>query len=219
MSELPAKRYRRSEPRSSDEELEDDGKYVPYVPVKERKKKKLMKIGKIQIDPSEKDKSQTKPLSDEESDQETNNWGRKYNISLLDQHTELKKIAESKKISDVEKQLKEEEKILESVAEKKALMGVSELAKGIQYEESIKTSWKPPRHILEMGDEKFQKIRDTFMILVEGNNIPPPIKTFKEMKFPLGVLQALKLKGITKPSPIQVQGLPAVLSGKFLELL
>jgi ATP-dependent RNA helicase DDX41 len=30
---------------------------------------------------------------------------------------------------------------LESVAEKKALMGVAELAKGIQYEDPIKTWW------------------------------------------------------------------------------
>lgn len=41
----------------------------------------------------------------------------------------------------MEKQLKEEEKILESVAEKKALMGVAELAKGIQYDEPIKTRY------------------------------------------------------------------------------
>ena len=38
-----------------------------------------------------------------------------------------------------EKQLKEEQQILQSVAEKTALMGVSELAKGIQYEDPIKT--------------------------------------------------------------------------------
>lgn len=42
-------------------------------------------------------------------------------------------------MSAVERQLKKEEEILESVAEKKALMGVSELAKGIQYSEPIKT--------------------------------------------------------------------------------
>lgn len=41
----------------------------------------------------------------------------------------------------MEKQLKEEEKILESVAEKKALMGVAELAKGIQYDDPIKTRY------------------------------------------------------------------------------
>lgn len=45
----------------------------------------------------------------------------------------------AKKESAMERQLKEEEKILESVAEKKALMGVAELAKGIQYEDPIRT--------------------------------------------------------------------------------
>lgn len=47
----------------------------------------------------------------------------------------------AKKESAMEKQLKEEEKILESVAEKRALMGVAELAKGIQYEDPIKTRY------------------------------------------------------------------------------
>lgn len=47
----------------------------------------------------------------------------------------------AKKESAMERQLKEEEKILESVAEKKALMGVAELAKGIQYEDPIKTRY------------------------------------------------------------------------------
>lgn len=60
---------------------------------------------------------------------------------MLDQHTELKKLAEAKKVSAVERQLKKEEEILESVAEKKALMGVSELAKGIQYNNPIKTRY------------------------------------------------------------------------------
>lgn len=45
----------------------------------------------------------------------------------------------AKKVSAVERQLKKEEEILEIVAEKKALMGVSELAKGIQYSDPIKT--------------------------------------------------------------------------------
>lgn len=44
-------------------------------------------------------------------------------------------------MSAVERQLRKEEEILESVAEKKALMGVSELAKGIQYSEPIKTRY------------------------------------------------------------------------------
>lgn len=58
-------------------------------------------------------------------------WGRRFNVSLLDQHTELKRLAEAKKVSAAEKQRREEQKILESVAERTALMGVAELAKGI----------------------------------------------------------------------------------------
>lgn len=143
-------------------------------------------------------------------------WGRKFNISLLDQHTELKKLAESKKISAVEKQLKEEEKILESVAEKKALMGVAELAKGIMYEDPIKTSWKPPRYILSMPDYKHDMIRQKLKILAEGEDIPPPIKTFKEMKFPKPILEGLERRCIRKPTPIQIQGIPTVLSGRDL---
>lgn len=57
-------------------------------------------------------------------------WGRRYNVSLLDQHSELKRLAEARALSAAEKQAREEEHILESVAQSKALMGVAELAKG-----------------------------------------------------------------------------------------
>ncbi len=169
-----------------------------------------------------------------------------------------------------EKQLKEEEKILESVAEKKgaycsgsliicgieavwaqprivlkacscktdvrgmsdgffffnfrrnivtnalftaALMGVAELAKGIQYSDPIKTGqvlsyslseghalhlvvgevisrsgrptgnsrfrWKPPRYILAMPEARHWRVRKKLHILTEGEDLPPPLKTFK----------------------------------------
>lgn len=87
--------------------------------------------------------------------------------SLLLQHSQLKKLADAKQVSqshvsftlsdilmmskntaqesEMEKQLKEEEKILESVKAQTALMGAEELAKGIKYEDPIRTSWKVPR--------------------------------------------------------------------------
>lgn len=111
----------------------------------------------------------------------------------------------------MEKQLKEEEKILESVAENKALMGVAELAKGIQYEEPIKTSWRPPRAALSAGEARHERIRRKLRILVEGDDVPPPLKSFKEMKFHRGILNGLEQKGIVKPTPIQIQGIPTVL--------
>ncbi|XP_018799159.1 PREDICTED: ATP-dependent RNA helicase abstrakt [Bactrocera latifrons] len=221
MTEVPqTKRYRHEENENNSDNDEDDA-YVPYVPVKERKKQQLMKLGRI-VQLASEASTQPKSSSENEGDEESQGaneaelWGRKYNISLLDQHTELKKIAEAKKISAVEKQLKEEEKILESVTQQKALMGVAELAKGIQYEDPIKTSWRPPRYLAVMTEERRNAIRKRLRILVEGDDVAPPIRSFREMKFPKGILNGLSAKGIKKPTPIQVQGIPAVLSGRDL---
>lgn len=229
-SEPQKKRYRRKDDESDRTNANsDDDDYVPYVPVKERKKNMLVKMGRLAPITSEKkpgvlaSAEGSSGLGNNDSDGDEDGkadqeeiWGRKFNISLLDQHTELKKIAEAKKITAVEKQLREEEKILESVAEKTALMGVAELAKGIQYEDPIETSWRPPRYLMAMPEYKRQHIRDKLHILVEGENVPVPIRSFKEMKFPKSILGGLDKKKIKKPTPIQVQGIPAVLSGRDL---
>ena len=89
-------------------------------------------------------------------------------------------------------------------------MSVGELAKGVVYTESLKTGWRPPRYILEASQSRHERIRKKLHILVEGEDVPPPIKTFREMKFPKPILDALKKKGITHPTPIQLQGLPTV---------
>lgn len=215
VEEPPKKRYRKEKMSDESSESEDDS-YVPYVPVKERKKNQLMKLGRLtqlKEELGQKGKSSSENEHDDE-EEDGQVWGRKSNISLLDQHTELKKMAEAKKESAMERQLKEEEKILESVAEKKALMGVAELAKGIQYEDPIKTSWRAPRCVLNLSAERHERVRQKLRILVEGEDIPPPCKTFREMKFPRGILAGLERKGIVKPTPIQVQGIPTVLSGR-----
>jgi hypothetical protein len=60
----------------------------------------------------------------------------------------------------------------------------------------------------------FAQIRKKWHIIVEGENAPPPIKKFKDMRFPPSIMTALALKKITKPTPIQIQGIPVVLSGR-----
>ena len=50
-------------------------------------------------------------------------------------------LAPAKKETDLEKLKAAEEKILESVAAQTALMGASEIARGVQYTESIRTSF------------------------------------------------------------------------------
>ncbi|XP_041371297.1 probable ATP-dependent RNA helicase DDX41 isoform X2 [Gigantopelta aegis] len=206
--------------QQEESESSDDDSYVPYVPVKQRKKKQLehfeKHLGRAAILKAEEEnaKLSTTDEDDGKDAEEVESLGPKYHISLLDQHSELKKKAEARKETTREKLLKEEEKILESVAQKKALMGVAELAKGISYTDPIKTGWTPPHYILSMADSRHDRIRKKMHILVEGDDLPPPIKTFREMKFPKPILNGLKKKGIVNPTPIQIQGLPAVLSGR-----
>jgi ATP-dependent RNA helicase DDX41 len=105
--------------------------------------------------------------------------GPKSHLSLLDQHNELKKKATAQKESEREKQLKEEEKILASVAETKALLSFSELAKGIQYMEPVKTNWTVPKCILNLPEARHEEIRRLTGITIEGEDVPPPIVSFR----------------------------------------
>ncbi|XP_054938848.1 probable ATP-dependent RNA helicase DDX41 isoform X3 [Physeter macrocephalus] len=197
----------------SEADDEDDEDYVPYVPLRQRRQlllQKLLQRRRKGAAEEEQQDSGSEPRGDEDDIP----LGPQSNVSLLDQHQHLKEKAEARKESAKEKQLKEEEKILESVAEGRALMSVKEMAKGITYDDPIKTSWTPPRYVLSMSEERHERVRKKYHILVEGDGIPPPIKSFKEMKFPAAILRGLKKKGIHHPTPIQIQGIPTILSGR-----
>ena len=77
---------------------------------------------------------------------------------------------------------------------------------------------KPPRHIREMSRKEADELRKKWHIVVdtdvENDEMPAPIKKFKDMRFPPSILTALAAKNITKPTPIQIQGIPVVLSGR-----
>jgi len=66
-----------------------------------------------------------------------------------------------------------------------------------------------PTHTLTL-----QHVRETFHIHVDGDNVPPPLTSFKDMKLPPPILKLLESKGIKKPTPIQIQAMPAALSGR-----
>lgn len=74
--------------------------------------------------------------------------------------------------------------------------------------------WRPARWIEKQDEQKRESIRRRYRILVEGDNVPPPIRSFAEMCLPRVVVEELASRGIVKPTPIQMQGLPAVLSGR-----
>ncbi|XP_046851459.1 probable ATP-dependent RNA helicase DDX41 [Xenia sp. Carnegie-2017] len=192
----------------------DDEEHTPYISLKDRRKQELERRAKLLHGSGNiKNEKSTEGETKKENVADNASSGLP-NVSLLDQHSELLKKAETVKETEIEKQLKEEQKILESIAEKKALMAVSEIAKGVVYTDPIKTGWRPPRYFQTFPQSKFEKIRKKKHILVEGDDIPPPIKHFKEMKFPRAIINALKRMNIYRPSPIQIQGIPTVLTGR-----
>ena len=68
----------------------------------------------------------------------------------------------------------------------------------------MKTGWRPPRKIRDMTASEVEAVRKKLHIIVEGDDCPPPIKHFKDMRFPSCLIGALAKKGIKKPTPIQV---------------
>lgn len=180
-------------------EVEDD--YEEYVPVAKRRAMEAQKIlqrkGKASTVPDEELEKlkvvETKP-------------------SLLVKASQLKK--DQPEISATEQIVQQEKEMIENLSDRKTLMSVRELAKGITYTEPLLTGWKPPLNIRRMSKKGCDLIRKQWHIIVDGGDIPPPIKNFKDMRFPEPILKMLKSKGIVQPTPIQVQGLPVILSGR-----
>ena len=188
---------------SSDDSREEE--FKPYIPVLKRRQMEQEKHRLL--------KSVQERKAAEERGVDSEEW-EKSKVSLLDQHSELKKIAARTIETKLDIQKEEEQRILKSLEDSRALMSVGELAKGVQYCEPLSTSWTPPRYTQQWSESKRERIRAKNFILVEGEQIPPPLKGLKEMKFPRVLIQALRRKGIKRPTPIQMQGLPVALSGR-----
>jgi len=204
---------------NSDSAESEDEEFVPFVPLKQRRKEQYEKIRGIQ-EPQQDNQDQEELTKNQNEDQNektipvVEEEKPRSNISLLVQHNVLKKQAEVVKETKKDLQLKEEKKILEAVTEARALQSVQELAKGIQYDNPLKSTWIAPSFIRNRQAEQNDQIRADLRIDVEGKDIPAPVQSFKNMKLPKALLNALKKKGIKKPSPIQIQGLPVILSGR-----
>ncbi|VDM83896.1 unnamed protein product [Strongylus vulgaris] len=78
-----------------------------------------------------------------------------------------------------EKKTEESKKtLLEKHAELKEHDATVEIAQGVQYTESFKTSWRPPSHIRNQTEEDFDAFRKRRGITVDGLECPPPIGSF-----------------------------------------
>ena len=138
--------------------------------------------------------------------------------SLISQAAELrsaKKNVDKKSLKQIEQEVLEAALLKEAnQVQTNALQSNTEIAEGSDFRESIKTSWTCPRYIADQPESVHIATREKWHIIVEGEDCPPPIKTFKEMKIPECLLEYMEKKNIARPTPIQVQALPALFSGR-----
>ncbi|RLN87679.1 hypothetical protein BBJ28_00003662, partial [Nothophytophthora sp. Chile5] len=153
----------------------------------------------------------------EEGDGDVAKPQERSSVSLLDQAYEMRKKMEEAGVNQqkVQQDAQEVNMLKEaSYVQKAALVSAHERAEGIHYTETMRTTWKPPRSIADMTSEECEAVRKKWHILAEGEDVPPPIKSFEYMRFPPAILEALKAKNILRPTPIQVQAIPCILAGR-----
>merc|ERR1719230_350656 len=69
--------------------------------------------------------------------------------------------------------------------------------------------------VTAMQEQEADRIRRHKLItIVEGHNVPKPVRTFEEASFPDYVLEEVSRVGFREPTPIQIQGWPIALSGR-----
>ncbi|KAI0085390.1 P-loop containing nucleoside triphosphate hydrolase protein [Irpex rosettiformis] len=222
MSQSVAKRRRVQRSPTPEYKLDDDDgdSYVPYVPVAQRRQAKLAKLTSWGANPdkgkaSRQEEEQEEKEGEEREEERLREKARKERTLLMEaQEVHDRKAAEDAKKTTEEKEEEQDAEILAAIASRRKLASDLELAKGVQYTEPMKTSWKPPRFIQERSDEEHRRLREKYHILVEGDNIPPPIENFTDMKVPEPFVKFLKSKRITTPTPIQLQGIPTAFAGR-----
>ncbi|ONI20108.1 hypothetical protein PRUPE_3G315400 [Prunus persica] len=66
------------------------------------------------------------------------------------------------------------------------------------------------------SSDQTELLRSRLEIHVKGDLVPPPILSFSSCNFPQKLLQNIEAAGFEMPTPVQMQAIPAALSGKSL---
>eukprot|EP01059_Diplonema_ambulator_P029812 TRINITY_DN4963_c0_g1_i1.p2 TRINITY_DN4963_c0_g1~~TRINITY_DN4963_c0_g1_i1.p2 ORF type:complete len:624 (+),score=227.67 TRINITY_DN4963_c0_g1_i1:2453-4324(+) len=120
---------------------------------------------------------------------------------------------DKKQIELEEREKEEAEAVHRLLHDGKQLKSVYDLAHDIKYTERMKTTWTPPKYVQDMTSDEVGYIRSKNNIIVEGDNVPNPCLAFRDLRLPEEIIAALQKRNIIKPTPIQMQGLPVILSG------
>lgn len=196
---------------------EEDDTYVDYVPVRARKEARTQKLlSSRQVEKQ----LEAKRVLEESIAADKKKRGVNNSLLAVSQKIRQEEEANRDNRDEAEKAAiqDEEERMLEQVALQlnTPLVSVKERAKGIIYTERMPAigGWRPLKKYRDMPEEERNAIREKFFIEANGEDCPAPIKRFEEMRLPKGLLEGLKLKGIQRPTQIQMQGLPTALAGR-----
>ncbi|XP_071733501.1 DEAD-box ATP-dependent RNA helicase 20-like [Rutidosis leptorrhynchoides] len=69
-------------------------------------------------------------------------------------------------------------------------------------------------NVVKMSESEVEEYRTKREITVEGRDVPKPVKTFEDARFPEYVMQEIVKAGFTEPTAIQAQGWPMALKGR-----
>ncbi|KAJ4817137.1 DEAD-box ATP-dependent RNA helicase-like protein [Rhynchospora pubera] len=84
----------------------------------------------------------------------------------------------------------------------------------IDYEPFSKDFYEEKPSISGMNEQDVADYRRTLALRVSGFDVPKPIKLFEDCGFAAPLMSAIAKQGYEKPTPIQCQALPIVLSGR-----
>ena len=108
---------------------------------------------------------------------------------------------------------------LEDAMDKLAKKGKKDLAKidhrNIEYKNFVKDFYKEVPEIARMASGEVELLREEMEgIKIKGKNAPKPIRTWAQCGVSQRILDILKKNDYEKPSPIQAQAIPVVMSGR-----
>ncbi|KAJ0979934.1 hypothetical protein J5N97_015408 [Dioscorea zingiberensis] len=84
----------------------------------------------------------------------------------------------------------------------------------IEYEPFNKDFYEEKLSISGMTDQEVADYRKSLAIRVSGFDVPKPVKLFEDCGFSPVLMSAIKKQGYEKPTTIQCQALPIILSGR-----
>ncbi|CAI9767865.1 unnamed protein product [Fraxinus pennsylvanica] len=84
----------------------------------------------------------------------------------------------------------------------------------IDYEPFNKDFYEETPSISGMSDQDVSEYKKSLAIRVSGFDVPRPVRTFEDCGFSAELMKAIAKQAYEKPTPIQCQALPIVLSGR-----